>query len=175
MVGTDCPCTSATTLGNRGRRLASDGYSIRNHGNNRLMKPKALAGILNIPSLGQPEDRTGLFGPESTLSRVVSEGCSAIRGGHLIWKHSGRRIRLDRGGPAVLVHRALFESVNGPIPDGAYILNACLIPNCIAPDCWRVTKHARWSDVIRFTHTAPASAIPKAVCSPLPGDGVRCG
>jgi hypothetical protein len=37
-----------------------------------------------------------------------------------------------------LAHRVAYEMVNGPIPDGAYILHSCDVPACINPAHLRI-------------------------------------
>lgn len=37
-------------------------------------------------------------------------------------------------GVAKLTHRVTWEEVNGPIPEGAYVLHSCDTPACVNPD-----------------------------------------
>lgn len=113
-----------------------------------LSKLRPLGNIVNTPAatLGASREKS-----RSTLGEIVSAGCTLKKGGHLLWKHESLRVR-PAGRNYVQVHRALFESVHGPISNGFFLLNTCGVESCIAPDCFILSRYSSLRDHVAWTH-----------------------
>jgi len=73
----------------------------------------------------------------STLERVVSRIASCPEAGCWLWggylKPDGYgRVRLH--GTKWLAHRAVYELMVGPIPEGVQVCHSCDNPSCVRPD-----------------------------------------
>lgn len=108
--------------------------------------------------------------PKHTLQCVIEGGTSHLRGGHLRWKHTTRRVMID--GKHVLIQRAVYEQANGPIPDGFFLLNGCQVEGCIAAECHYATRYSNWHDV--FTHHESFCTEDTPTCNGQPPYGGSC-
>lgn len=84
---------------------------------------------------------------ERILSRVMF-------GASDCWHYCGVRNRFGYGritylGKTQVVHRLLYEAVNGPIPHGLYALHQCDNPSCVNPAHIRL---GTYSDNIRESY-----------------------
>ena len=96
------------------------------------MRPQSQALSFENPPSGRGADPTRIFGRmwdrvNTTGDCWLYEGGSRIKGGYrLAYSHrADDRIFLG------LVHRAVWEVVNGPIPVGKEMRHLCNTPNCV--------------------------------------------
>ncbi len=88
----------------------------------------------------------------ASLETILEHGTEPIAGGHLIWKHASRNVRVD--GKLQAIQRAVWERVNGQSLNGRFLLNHCAVQDCIAPNCYTASRYPHWWDYCRHMHTS---------------------
>lgn len=95
-----------------------------NLGNLRVAYVESLRADGRQPMNGTALD-VRLFGNTQTIEECWEyQGTRNARTGHG---------RIDRDGKIIGAHRAAYESVFGPVPDGKCVLHACDNPPCVNP------------------------------------------
>lgn len=78
---------------------------------------------------------------ERLMFRTVADpsGCWLWLGAHSAKGYG--QIRTDNGGPTMSVHRAVWEHVNGPVPEGLELDHLCHVRNCVNPAHLQAVTH----------------------------------
>lgn len=70
---------------------------------------------------------------EKNSSRIPFSGCAIWLGAQTSGGY-GRSIVANRIHGTTIVHRAVFQELNGPTPKGMYVCHRCDTPSCVNPD-----------------------------------------
>lgn len=101
-----------------------------------------------------------------TIADRLWSGLAVREDGCIEWVRSvnpggyGRITRGARGAGYALTHRVSWELVNGPVPDGSYVLHACDNPPCCNPDhLWLGSLSDNTQDMVAKGRSRTATGV----------------
>lgn len=71
-----------------------------------------------------------------------TEGCWIWHGERNHLGYGRLRFKIDGKRPRRVVHRIVYEHVNGPVPDGLELDHLCHNPSCVNPEHLEAVTHA---------------------------------